>query len=160
MTITDLKIAIDKSNIIFKKIKIKYSELSGYLVFSSSYGQCELTSDLATILNCFPQMIMEGKQKGKALQLMQKINEIESENKKNSGKLKSIDNYKIQLNELNKEMEVDENIFMEIRFKNGDLDLIYQLQSDDLISQEQTPQTKASIRIVLGSTGKIFSMSI
>lgn len=151
MNVNELKAVMEKANDILEKLKEKYHNLDGVLVFSSPYGQCELTIDGAEILNKYPQMIKDSRQKEKGLHLLQKITEIESENKKNSGKQKSSEKFKHQLNELCFNLEISEDTFVEIRFKNGDLDLIFELQKDELISQEHTPQTKASIRIVLGT---------
>ena len=157
MNVTELKIAVEKSNVIFKKLKIKYPKLAGYLVFSSPYGQSGLTTDWVEILNLFPQMIADSKPKEKGLQLLQSIAEIEAENKKNSGKPKSFEKYKNQLSEIINDLEIKEDTFVEIRFKGTDLDLIFELQKDELISQEHTPQTKASIRIVIGIIGDLYS---
>ena len=150
MNATQLKSAVDKSNELFTKLKMKYPSLNGYLVFSSPYGQCELTTNAADILKSFPLMIVDSKQKVKGLQLWQKINDIEAENKKNVGNPKSSEKFRLQLDDIVKNMEVKEDTFVEIRFKGTDYDMIFALQKDELISQEHTPQTKASIRIVLG----------
>ena len=154
MNLSGLKTAVERSTFLFKKLKEKYKSLSGYLVFSSPDGQCDLTTNLADILNSFPQMIVDGKQKEKGLQLLQKINVIEAENKKNSGNPKSTEKLRQQLDEIVKNLEVDEDTFVEIRFKGADYDMISELQKDELVSQEYTPQTKASIRIVLGTVGE------
>ena len=151
MNLSGLETAVVKSTSLFKKLKEKYKTLSGYLVFSSPDGQCELTTNLADILNSFPQMITDGKQKDKGLQLLQRINVIEAENKKNSGNPKSTEKLRQQLDEIVNNLEVDEDTFVEIRFKGTDYDMISELQKDELVSQEHTPQTKASIRIVLGT---------
>ena len=151
MNLSELATAVERSTSLFKKLKEKYKTLSGYLVFSSSDGQCELTTNLADILNSFPQMITDGKQKDKGLQLLQRINVIEAENKKNSGNPKSTEKLRQQLDEIVNNLEVDEDTFVEIRFKGTDYDMISELQKDELVSQEHTPQTKASIRIVLGT---------
>lgn len=151
MNAEKLKVVVGKSNILFVKLKEKYSGLKGYLVFSLPVGQCKLTTNLAEILNYFPQMITNCKQKEKGLQLLQKINDIERENKKNIGNTKSTEKLRLQLDEIVSNMEVNEYTFVEIRFKEADFDLIFELQKDELISQEHTPQTKASIRIVLGT---------
>jgi hypothetical protein len=151
MNATQLQSAVEKSNELFAKLKEKYHGLKGNLVFSSPYGQCELTDNLADILKYFPQMIVDCKHKAKGLQLWQKINDIESENKKNVGNPKSSEKFKFQLDDTVKNMEVNGDTFVEIRFKGTYLDLIFELQKDELISQEHTPQTKASIRIVLGT---------
>ena len=136
---------------------MKYPDLSGYLVFSSAYGQCGLTTDGAEILNSFPQMIADSRQKQEGLQLLQKIAEIESENKKNIGKPKSSEKFKLQLSEVVNNLELKDDTFVEIRFKNGNLDLIFELQKDELISQKHTPYTQASIRIVLGTIGELLN---
>jgi hypothetical protein len=151
MNATQLQSAVGKSNELFAKLKEKYHGLKGSLVFSSPYGQCELTTNMAEILNIAPQMIMDCGQKEKALHLLQKLNEIESENKKSSGKPKSTEKYRLQLSDIANSMEIKDDTFVEIRFTGTDLDLIFDLQKDELVSQEHTPQTKASIRIVLGT---------
>ena len=151
MNLSGLETAVEKSTSLFKKLKDKYQSLFGYLVFSSPRGQCELTTDLAKILNSFPKMIADCKQKDKGLQLLQKINDIEAENKKSSANAKSIEKLRQQLDEIANNLEVHEDTFVEIRFKGIDYNMLTELQKDELVSQEHTPQTKASIRIVLGT---------
>ena len=50
-------------------------------------------------------------------------------------------------------VELRDDTFVEIRFdeKKANLSLIDELRKDELVSREHTPQTKASIRIVLGT---------
>jgi hypothetical protein len=160
MNINKLQVVVEKSNAVFEKLKIKYPKLDGYLVFSPPFGKCELTNNMAEILKKYPQMIVDCKQKDKGLQLLQKIAEIESENKKNINKPKSFEKYKIQLSEVINDLEIKEDTFVEIRFKNTDLDLIFELQKDELISQKHTPQTKASIMIVLGTIEELYLMNL
>lgn len=156
MNVEELKTVVEKSNVILKKLKMKYPNLDGYLVLSSPNGQCRLTDDMVEILNLFPQMIVDCRHKQKGLQLLQKIDHIESENKRKTGYPRSFDTYRIQLSDVVKRLSVKEDTFVEIRFKKSDLDLIVELQKDELISQEHTPQTKASIRIVLGTVGELY----
>lgn len=158
MNFTKLEIAAGRSNIIFKELQKKHPDLSGYLVLSSPYGQCKITTDGTAILNSFPQMIADGKQKEKAMHLLQKISETEAENKKLGGKPKSLDKLNLQMTEVLEDLEIRDDTFVEIRF-NSDLDLIFKLQTDELVSQEHTPQTKASIRIVLGTIGELSKIS-
>ena len=159
MNYTKLEIATGRSNIIFKKLKAKHPELDGYLVFSSPYGQCRLTTDRTKILDLFPQMIVDGKQKENVLHLLEKISEIESEKKKDSGKQKSSEKFKLKLTEAIDDLEFKDDIFVEIRFNHVNLDQIFELKHDELISQEHTPQTKASIQVVLGTIGKLSKIS-
>lgn len=48
-------------------------------------------------------------------------------------------------------LEFDGVTEVEIRFSNLDYDLIWKLQADELVDRKLTPQTKASIRIVIGT---------
>jgi len=130
MNASELKAAVEKSNAIFKKIKMKYPDMQGYLVFSSPYGQCRLTDDMVEILNLFPKMIVDFRHKQKGLQLLQKIDDIESENKRKTGYPRSFDTYRIQLSEVVNRMSVKEDTFVEIRFNQTPLDIIFQLQTD------------------------------
>jgi hypothetical protein len=64
---------------------------------------------------------------------------------------KKIENASHLLNANLKKIEFKEDTFIEIRFKRPVLDLIFKMQKDPLVSQVHTPQTEASIRIVLGT---------
>lgn len=156
---TELETVVEKSKSLFKKLKDKYTNLSGYLVYSSPYGQCELTASIAEILNHFPEMIIDCKSKEKGLLLLQKINDIEIENKKSAGNPKSTEKFITQLDEIVEDLKVNKDIFVEIRFKDIDFDLIFALQKDDLVSLECTPQTHASIRIVLGTLDELLKIN-
>jgi hypothetical protein len=48
-----------------------------------------------------------------------------------------------------------EDTFVEIRFKALDYNIIDELRKDPIISLKHTPQTKASIRIVLGTLDEL-----
>jgi hypothetical protein len=65
-------------------------------------------------------------------------------------KIKQLKN---DLSQMIDELVLRDNTFVEIRFdeKKVNLLLIYELQKDELVSRVHTPQTKASIRIVLGT---------
>jgi len=54
------------------------------------------------------------------------------------------------------ELDVKEETFIEIRFKEMMFDLIFALQKEPLVSQQYTPQRQASIRIVLGTIGDLY----
>lgn len=154
MNIRELKGVVEKSYAIFNKLKKKYPDLDGYLVFSSPYGQCELTTNAYEILNSFPQMIADDSRryKEKSLMLLKDIAKIELKIKKNTERQKPIDNLMLQLNEFTSNLEICDDIFVEIRFNHkADYHLIHKLQKDETIFHKHTTQTKASIRIVLGT---------
>jgi len=157
MEIMDLKIVENNSTAIFKKIKGKYPDLEGYLVYSSPRGQCNLTTDLFEILKTFPAMIVASSQKEKTVALVQSIVSLEKEKKDNVNAketvVEKIRQLKNDLSQMIDDLALRDDTFVEIRFdeKKVNLPLIYELQKDELVSRVNTPQTKASIRIVLGT---------
>lgn len=157
----DLTKTIDKANNTFKAIMDNYSGMKAYLVLSSPHGQCELTDDPLQILKEFPAMISESEFKDKGIKLLETIQGLEVELKDvYRGNMKAEIQKKIEkesslLNANLKKIEFNEDTFIEIRFKRPILDLIFEMQKDPLVSQQHTPQTKASIRIVIGTCGEI-----
>ncbi len=157
MNIAKLNIVAGKANTLFKKIKEKYPKLAGYLVYSSPHGQCNLTTDLFEIVKAFPAMIVDSRQKEKAVNVVQSIVSLEKEKKDNvnaketvTEKIKQLKN---DFSQMIDKLELRDDTFVEIRFdeKKVNLPLIYELQKDELVSQVHTPQTQASIRVVLGT---------
>ena len=59
--------------------------------------------------------------------------------------------WKARFEDLTLPLEFKASVQAELRFHNLDHSLIWKLQSDELIARHLTPQTKASIRIVLGT---------
>lgn len=53
-----------------------------------------------------------------------------------------------------KALKFDGSVQVELRFHDLDYDLIWKLQSDDLVDRELTLRTRASIRIVLGTVSR------
>jgi hypothetical protein len=139
-----LVVVIERANKIIRDLSIKYAKHKGYLVFSSPYGQCEVTSDVKHILSEFPKMIIDSIDKEKALELI-KTKEL----LKDGGKEKDSENKAV--NRILDNLEFRNDTFIEIRFKELNYDTIFEMQKDPLVSQKHTPQTKASIRIVLGT---------
>jgi hypothetical protein len=157
MTKKDLIFAIDKANNLFNKISNDYAGMEGYLVLSSLYGQCKLTDDPLDILIEFPAMISESEYKDKGIELLKTMQDLETQLKYASpGKMKKEIQAKIKktspnLNANLNKIEFKEDTFIEIRFERPIVDLIFKLKKDPLVSQVHTPQSQASIRIVLGT---------
>lgn len=166
MTKGDLKIVIVEAGRIFKEIKKKYVDLSGYLVFSSRYGQCTLSTDVLKILTEFPNMVCDSARKEKALALIASIQRIEADKKAGTPPVAKKDTSQIiekakrDLEPILGLLELKDDMFIEIRFDGSSLDLIFELQKDPLVSQEYTPQTPASIRIVLGTIRELYEKSV
>jgi hypothetical protein len=120
-----------------------------------------LTTDLIEILKAFPAMIVDSPQKEKVIGDIQNIVSLEKD-KKDNGDAKGnitekIKQFKSAVLQMIDSLSLREDVFVEIRFdeKIVNLPLIFKLQKDELVSQEHTPQTKASIRIVLGTFAEI-----
>lgn len=141
MNIRELKVVVAKSNLVFERIKEKYSELSSYLVFASPDGYCCLTCDLSEILKTFPAMIADSQHKEKAMKLLDKI----PPGKPRNG-----------LSKITEQLEVKENTFIELRYYRAHVSMIYKLQKDRLVSRKHTPQSETSVRTVLGTIGEIY----
>ncbi|MGV8058589.1 MAG: hypothetical protein AB2L12_11275 [Smithellaceae bacterium] len=160
MYIDQLKIALEKAHRILKVIKIKYIGLSGYLVFTSQSGQCYATIDLMEILKDCPDMIEESAAKEKALAINKTLNAIKKEGKAITGSSSKLyENWENAMTESIKvmdELAIKDDILVELRFTKANLPLIHELKKDKLVSALHTPQTKASIRIVLGTLKVIY----
>ena len=115
-----------------------------YLVLSLPGGQTVIDSPPQRILREFPAMIADDSVKTNALALLSRLN---SETTPASEKRE----LKKELDQLAAQLKYDETCQVEIRFKKLDYDLIWKLQTDDLVDRTLTPRTKASIRIVLGT---------
>jgi hypothetical protein len=131
-----LIVAMNQAETVFQQLKRQYPSLKGYLVYSSPSGQCDLTDNMEKILTEFPDMIHDSKVKTEAINLINKKGSIEQMLTK-------------------KELDIKEDTFIEIRFKNPNLDLVFEMQKDPLVSQKHTPQSQASIRIVFGTLGEL-----
>lgn len=135
--------ALVAANRHFAKIRKKHPTLKAYLVLSSRSGQTKFDSELGDSIREFPALLLDGAAKTKALELIKKLKPKES-TKPEQIQLKD------EFKELTKDLAFDGSVQVELRFYDLDYDLIWKLQSDVLVNRELTPQTRASIRIVLG----------
>lgn len=149
---------------------------------TAPWGQCLLTSDLLKILKgitdlkkderdkqsdiidkqALPTMIHDSKYKERAIELIEQISKLENARKISF----SIDAKTEADNEVEKlssdlasiveHLEIKDDILVEIRFDRLLYDLMFELQKDPLVSQKWTPQTRASIRIVLGTISELY----
>ena len=131
----------------FTQIRKKYPSLRAYLVLSSRIGQTKPDSDLADLILEFPSLLLDSTAKTKTLGLIKKMKPKES-TKPDQIQLKDAFKERVQ------DLEFDGSVQVEIRFHDLDYDLIWKLQSDELVDRELTPQTRASIRIVLGTASR------
>jgi len=73
-----------------------------------------------------------------------------------SQKRAELDELKKQLDQLGTRLRFVGHSQVELRFHELDYDLIWKLQTDNLVDHQLTPQTRASIRIVLGTLEQFF----
>ena len=138
-----LQMAANAASQHFKLIRQKYPAIKAYLVYSSTAGQAMLGSSPAQILDEFQAMISDDANKTKAQPLLErsKIDSLPSSEKMRVNE---------ELAKIGRLFKFDSQSQVELRFSELNYQLIWQLQTDELVDRQLTPQTKASIRIVLG----------
>ncbi len=155
-----LCIAVDHASKILKKVMAKYYNLKGYLVFSSTSGQCDMTNNPIEILKQFPEMVEDSDNKKFALKLIEEISLLGKDKKDASlsikGKILILSH---GLNEFKDRIVVKKETFIEIRFSRQNYEQIFEMQMDPLVSQKDTPQGRASIRILLGTLDELYQDS-
>lgn len=128
----------------FSQLKEKHPALKGYLVLSIPGKQAGIGSSPSEILDALPALIADDDAKeAYAACLDQQLPKDASESQKQRAKERQ--------EELSRSLNYDGRVRVEIRFDHLDYALIDRLQSDELVDRELTPQTPASIRIVLGT---------
>jgi hypothetical protein len=156
LNLDQLQVAVAAANRRFDLIGKKHPDLkaklwngkaASFLVLSLPGGQTGIDSSPIQILNEFPAMVVDDNAKTSALNLLSRLKLLESE--ATAGP--ETERVKTQLNQLALQLKYDGECQVEIRFNRLNYDLIWKLQVEDLVNRNLTPQTKASIRIVLGT---------
>jgi len=129
------------------KAKLWNGDSVSYLVLSLPGGQTGIDSSPKQILREFPAMVVDDDAKTSALSIMSRLKILEW--KAIAGP--ETERLKEQLDRLAPQLKYDEKCQVEIRFNDLTYDLVWRLQSDDLVDRDLTLQTKASICIVLGT---------
>ncbi len=235
LNLVQLQFAVAAAKKRFALIRKKYPELKAYLVLSMPGEQTSIDSSPTQILDECPALIIPGRAKNRALDLLEQVSQLETSLKNRSSpesddglkkkvrqasrledeirsqygnQLKALASrlneavyetrerlkgwnekerahagitpalmeklaemeqaqnelkaYEAQkraelsalqdeLQQLAATLQYDEKCQVEIRFSELKYDLVWKLQTDDLVDRNLTPQTKASIRIVLGT---------
>ena len=138
-----LQMAANAASLHFKLIRQKYPAIKAYLVYSATAGQAMLGGSPSQILDEFPAMIFDDANKALALPLLER-SKIES---LPAGEKMRVNE---ELAKIGRLFKFDGQSQVELRFSELNYKLIWQLQTDELVDRQLTPQTKASIRIVLG----------
>lgn len=128
----------------FAMLKAKHPTLKGYHVLSIPGKQTGIGSSPQEILASLPSIVVEDAAKSALRDFLKTPPSKEaSETEKKR--------WNEQLQELATRLRYHGDCRVEIRFDQLDYALIARLQSDELVDRELTPQTAASIRIVLGT---------
>ena len=156
LNLDQLQVAVAAAKRRYDQLRKKYPDLAArfphgkpvaVLVMSSQDGQTGIDSPPTHILSEFPAMVVDDSTKTSALDLQSRLKLLESE--ATTGP--ETERLRQQLDQLAPQLKYDEKCQVEIRFNRLNYDLIWKLQVDDLVCRNLTPQTKASIRIVLGT---------
>ncbi len=135
--------ALALSQIRFALLKERYPRLRGWLVLSNSTGQTDIGGDWLVMLGTFPGLFHDTPAKSSALALLNTAGDSSGAEQK-----KELEG---RIEALLPHMQVDGTCRVEIRFNDLDYDLIWKLQADELVDQQLTQRSRASIRIVLGT---------
>jgi hypothetical protein len=156
LNLDQLQVAVAAANRRFDLIGKKHPDLkaklwngkaASFLVLSLPGGQTGIDSSPTHILSEFPAMVVDDSTKTSAQDLLSRLKQLELE----ATTSPEAERLRNQLDQLALQLKYDEQCQVEIRFNRLNYDLIWKLQADDLVDQDLTPQTKASIRIVLGT---------
>ena len=148
-----LQIAVKHADILFKKIMDKYDQLNGHLVLSSETDHYNISDDPTAILKSLPSLIEDSENKRFVSGLTEQISQLEKDKQAMS---------QTSLNKLAKlthDLNTFKDTFVEIRFSKQNLEQIFAIQEDPLVSQKHTQQSRASIRIVLGTLEELYQDS-
>ena len=132
----------------YVQLREKHPTLQAYLVLSSPIGQVAHETTIDDILKGFPEMILDGKAKEEFVRFSKSPKPKDPSPKK-------LEQWRRKNDELVSPLEIDGSVQVELRFIHLDYELIPQLQKDSLVDSQLTPQSRASIRIVLGTLSQL-----
>ncbi len=144
LDLTQFQKALTVANRHFTRLRKKYPHLRAYLVLSVLGEQTKIDSSLEQMIGEFPDVLAVGTSK---IRMLDFLKTPQPEKPTQAQKQQRHD----QFEKLAEALEFEGKTQIEIRFHHLDYDLIWKLQSDDLVDRKLTPQTKASINIVLGT---------
>jgi len=156
LNLDQLQLAVAAAKRLFALLREKYPDLKAklptgqpvaLLVLSLPGGQVGIDSAPIQILKEFPAMVIDDSAKTTALNLLSR--QAETTASPETERL-----MKVQLDQIASQFKYDAACQVEIRFNELKFDLVWKLQQDGLVNRKLTPQTKASIRIVLSTLGE------
>ena len=156
MKFKDLPSAFAKGRDILRSLKGKYHDLDAYLVVASHLGQARITDRHLECLDKFPALFVESENKTLALEALADFKKVKKHAEGADGEIKAEVGIVLSLLTARiDELEIDDSVRIELRFEELRYALVEKLQKDSLVDRELTPQSKASIRIVIGTLGSL-----
>ena len=145
--IEGLETAVSASQRIMANLQAEHPGLRAYLVLAHRGRQIELTTNPIAILEGCELMVADDAAKRHALHLLAELERLVSA----KANQKAVQDLSVKLANRGRELRYIPEIQIEIRFHVLRYALVWALQKSQWIDRELTPQTKASILIVLGT---------
>lgn len=162
MRISELNTPFANAQAILRRLKSKYSNLDAQLVITSGYGQSDLTTDGLILFDRAASMFANSIERKELLILF----DVHKDLLRRNSDLKSVfiktlvSQIHNRIDALLAVSEIVETSQIELRFGQLDYELIAQLKKDPLIDQELTPQTRASIKVCIGTLQRLRSRKV
>ncbi len=147
--------AVSVAERILKEIKREFPGLKPYLVFSTPHGQALVGSSLSGILLEYPAMCMDTPALEEATKLARAMERLKDNPSSSQNPGKDRIQLERQLTALEHDVVFHDDVQVELRFEALKYEQIFALQQHPLIDRELTPQTHASIRLVLGTLKRL-----
>lgn len=142
-----LESAVAASREILAKLKSEHPDLEAYLVLAHGGQQTDLTTDPIHVLENADRMVVDDDAKRDALRLLAQRNKLESA----GANERVVQPVGKALAARGRDLRFRPEVQIEIRFHTLRYALVQAFQANRLVDRQLTPQTRASIQIVLGN---------
>ena len=149
--IEGLETAVSASQKIMANLQAEHPALRAYLVLAHRGRQIELTTNPIAILEGCDLMVADDAAKRDALHLLAELERLVSA----KANQRAVQDLSGKLAARGRELRYIPEIQIEIRFHVLRYALVWALQASPWVDRQLTPQTKASILIVLGTLGEM-----
>ena len=151
ITQEELQGLVAASNEILSKVKSEYPDLKPHLVFGSRHGQAPVDSGVEQILIEFPGMCHETAEQKEAVRLSRAIGKLKREARLTRVQEQELGRHEEKLDSLLPGITFRDDVQVEFRFDQLKFEHIWALQKHPFVDQVLTSQSRASIRVVLGT---------
>lgn len=162
-TATELREVIKLARTRFSELKDEYPEVKPYLVFSCPQGQVPIDASPQQILRELPQMVVADANKAAALRIIAELDELKQ--RRDGGGMahsRTQDDLANQVRQTEtrlaaalERLTYSDEATVEIRLGCLEYERIWELKKEKQVDQELTSPSRASIRIVMGTIGRL-----